>query len=546
MNFGDDAMAYQSSSVSTQITRVATATILAGLTAACAGGEVTETFGTTMETGTGDGDPTMTGDGDGDSTMTGDGDGDGDPMTGDGDGDGDMGCTAQGCECDGSPGSCDEGLGCIEGSCQPASCQNGVVEPPAEDCDDGNDFEGDGCDNDCTFTEILSVEAGSHHTCALLEGGRVRCWGLNNVGQLGYGNLDNIGDNEPASDPGDVVLGVEAISLGVGATHACARLVDSTTRCWGGNATGQLGLGNNLDVGDDEFPFAVNALTFNGEIASMHPGGNHTCALVAGGSVRCWGAANFGQLGYGNTTELAIPLSVDIGLDGAAVVLAAGLHHNCAVLDDNKVRCWGRNNKGQLGYGNTTNIGDDETPSSIVPVPIQPQGIPGGTMIVDVGLGHEHSCVAYETGDVLCWGENFYGQLGQGTTTTVGDNETLATLFPIDLGGDATKLALGKHHTCALLNDGDVKCWGRNLYGQLGRGDIAHVGDDEVPADITPIDLGGEATWITAGNYHTCAVIENHEIVCWGFNDYGQLGYGDTALRGDDEVPAELGPVPLL
>ena len=227
-------------------------------------------------------------------------------------------------------------------------------------------------------------------------------------------------------------------------------------------------------------------------------------------------------------------------------VLAAGRNHNCAVLQDNKVRCWGNNNKGQLGYGNTSNIGDDETPSSLIPVPLQPQGIPDGTLVTGLGLGAEHSCVLYESGDVLCWGENFYGQLGQGDTTNYGDNETLATLFPINLGGDATMLALGRSHTCALMDDGGVKCWGRNLYGQLGRGDIAHIGDDEEPADISNIELDGTVTWISAGDYHTCAVVDNHELRCWGFNDYGQLGYGDTILRGDDELPSELEPVPVL
>ena len=519
---------------------------------ACAEGELAETtFESVSESGTsddtsgdGDGDASTTsGDGDGDATTT-PGDGDGDATT-TGDGDGDT-CTALGCPCDGSPGSCDDPLGCVDGMCAAVECGDGQLGAPAEQCDDGNDLEGDGCDNDCTFTEVSVVEAGGQHTCALIEGGRLRCWGLNNSGQLGYGNLDNIGDNEPASTPGDVVFGEDVISVSVGGDHACVKLIDSTVRCWGSNATGQLGLGNNLNIGDDEFPFSVDPLSFNSEVLELHAGGGHTCALAGAGDVRCWGAAGQGQLGYGNTTDLAIPLGVPVMLDGTVTILAAGLNHNCAVLDDGKVRCWGRNASGQLGYGNTTNIGDDETPSSLVPVPLQPQGIPDGTNVIGIGLGHEHSCVLYDSGDVLCWGENFYGQLGQGDTTDYGDNETLATLFPIQLGGDATMLALGKHHTCALLDDGGVKCWGRNLYGQLGQGNIAHLGDDEVPATIETIELGGTASWITAGDYHTCAVVDGHEVVCWGFNDYGQLGYGDTAARGDDELPVESGAVPLF
>ena len=504
---------------------------------ACAAGEVNDE-GNFAETSS---DPT--GDGDGDPTdPTTDGDL---PSEGDGDGDGDT-CTAEGCACDPSPGSCDAGLGCTAGVCAPAVCGNGVAEVPAEDCDDGNDFEGDGCDNDCTFTMVTAIEAGAFHTCALIEGGRVRCWGLNNLGQLGYGNTTTIGDNEDPAQPGDVVLGENTEQLVVGSYHACARLSDDTLRCWGYNGNGQLGYGNTNNVGDDEFPFSVPPVGINVDLLDVAVGGFHTCAQVVGGNVRCWGYAAEGQLGYGNTTQLAVPLTIDVNLGTATTLLAAGERHNCAALDDGKVRCWGLNANGQLGYGNTENIGDNEIPGNVVPVPILPQGIPDGTPIVDLALGAFHSCAIFEGGDVLCWGDNFFGQLGQGTTTTVGDNETLATVFPVDLGGNAVELAVGRYHTCALLDDGAVKCWGRNLYGQLGRGDITHVGDDEVPADVEVIDLPGEVTSLTAGDYHTCVVLDGHEVRCWGFNDYGQLGYADTALRGDDETPDTLEAVRLF
>src|SRR5690606_10537983 len=162
------------------------------------------------------------------------------------------------------------------------------------------------------------------------------------------------------------------------------------------------------------------------DILDVAAGGSHTCARVGSGTVRCWGEASSGQLGYGNTTSIPIPLTVDVDLEGLVTALSSGVDHNCALLDDGKVRCWGRNDRGQLGYGNTNNIGDDELPNSVIPVPILPQGIPNGTPITQIALGHSHSCVLFQTGDVLCWGDNFYGQLGQGTTFTVCDNETLA------------------------------------------------------------------------------------------------------------------------
>lgn len=455
-------------------------------------------------------------------------------------------CTAEGCECDGGEDSCDPGLACINGICSEASCNNDGALDPGEQCDDGNEFEGDGCDNDCTFTEVLDIVAGGAHTCALIETGRVRCWGLNSAGQLGYNNTDNIGDNEHPAEPGDVPLGEKAMAIDMGRDHVCAHLVDDNVRCWGEGSAGQLGQGNTNDIGDDEFPFSVTGVSVDEPVVDIVTGANHTCALVDGGTVRCWGLATSGQLGYGNTTNLAIPLSVEVHIGATVSAIRAGGDHNCALLADGKIRCWGRNDSGQLGYGNTDNIGDTETPGSVVPVPVMPQGIPDDTEIADIELGHGHSCVLFESGHVLCWGDNFYGQLGQGDTTMIGDNETLATLFPIDLGGDAVELTLGKHHTCALLDDSTLKCWGRNLYGQLGRGDIDHIGDDEVPADIGTIELGGTVTAVDAGDYHTCAVIDGYRVTCWGYNDFGQLGYGDTETRGDDEIPVDAGWVELL
>ncbi|NVB38517.1 hypothetical protein G6O69_11810 [Pseudenhygromyxa sp. WMMC2535] len=508
-------------------------------TLACAGGEVLDSG--SNEEGTGDTGDTAGSETDGSESEESVGETTEESSTDDGE------CSSAGCACDGSEGSCDAGLECIGGVCGTASCNADGVVDPGEECDDGNDFEGDGCDNDCTWTEVLDVQTGRAHTCALIESGRVRCWGLNNAGQLGYKNTENIGDNEVPAEPADVPLGgEEAMSISVGGSHTCVNLASGSLRCWGEGGSGQLGLGNNNDVGDDEFPFDVSTVNITEEILGIAAGGSHTCVLIGNGEVRCWGLATSGQLGYGNNTSLVVPLGVDVQLGTLSVLLRAGEDHNCALLDDGKLRCWGRNNKGQLGYGNTENIGDTETPNSQLPVPLTPQGVPSGTALIDLDLGYSHTCVLYETGDVVCWGDNFYGQLGQGNTDTIGDDETLNTLFPIDLGGEAVSLRLGKQHSCAMLEGDEIKCWGRNIYGQLGRGDIQHIGDDEVPADIGTIELGGAATAFDAGDYHTCAVVDGHEVYCWGFNDYGQLGYADTQLRGDDEVPSAAGPVQLF
>ena len=463
-------------------------------------------------------------------------------------------CSAAGCACSGSPDSCDDGLVCSDGTCVEPSCNNDGIVDPGELCDDGNSNEGDGCNTDCTPTQLHALAAGRGHTCALIErdsgeGFRVRCWGLNHAGQLGYSNTDNIGDNETPGSVGDLVFAEPVAELSIRADHGCALLIDGSLVCWGEGFDGQLGQGSSDDLGDDEFPFDIPALPLAGVLTGT-AGGRHSCALIEPGNVRCWGHASSGQLGYGDILATAVPLDSSVGLGGTVVLLRSGNDHNCAILDSGDLRCWGRNERGQLGYGNTNNIGDTEAPSTQPTVPLFPMGIDDADVLADIALGDRHTCALYESGRAVCWGANGFGQLGQGNTANIGDNETLTAVSPLDFGDGATveQIVLGRFHTCARLDSGDVKCWGRNVYGQLGRGDTEHFGDegDEDLANVDPIDLGGRATDITAGDYHTCAIVDGREVRCWGFNDFGQLGYGDTLLRGDDESPAEAGAIELL
>jgi alpha-tubulin suppressor-like RCC1 family protein len=228
--------------------------------------------------------------------------------------------------------------------------------------------------------------------------------------------------------------------------------------------------------------------------------------------------------------------------------LAVGSGHSCLLRESGALRCWGQSTAGQLGYGDRDAIGDDETPASKGDVPL-------GVDVVQVAAGGIHTCVLDSNGAVRCWGENAFGQLGQGHRGTVGDRPgSLPSSAPnVSLGGQALEIVLGGWHTCARLDTGAVRCWGRNDSGQLGYGHTMPVADGTnglvSPAVAGDVPLGGRAIALGAGASHTCAVLESHEVYCWGDNSTGQLGYPLAVNVGDGNAtaptPQSAGPIGL-
>ncbi len=277
-------------------------------------------------------------------------------------------------------------------------------------------------------------------------------------------------------------------------------------------------------------------------------GDTHACAVLDDASVRCWGQNSSGDLGYGNTDHVgddespAFAGPVDVGSGRTAKSIVAGSSHTCAVLDDGSVRCWGNSSNGVLGYGNLNTIGDNETPGSVTPVNLGP-----GRTAVAMSAGFASTCAILDTGSVRCWG--FGAHLGNGNTTTIGDNEPAAASGPIDLGAGrtATAITTGASHSCAILDDGAVRCWGEGDFGVLGYGNAVDIGDTETPGSVGPLDLGAgrRAVAISAGNFHTCAILDDGTVRCWGHGGNGKLGYGNTANIGDNEAPGSVGPVDI-
>ncbi|MCB9753846.1 MAG: DUF4215 domain-containing protein [Myxococcales bacterium] len=432
---------------------------------------------------------------------------------------------------------CDDGGESSEcdSDCSQVMCGDGLVNAAAgESCDDGNDVALDGCLPGCEPSP-LGVSDGAFPTCLLLADGAVRCWGIGDTGALGQGNLDAIGDDEPPSAALPLSLGDPAIDVAAGVLHACAVLEGGAVRCWGDGDSGKLGYGNTDTIGDDELPDAVEPIDLGGPAVAVEAGFFHTCALLESGEIRCWGSGGHGKLGYGNTDTIgdddppSVAGSVDVG--GLVQQLAVGDHHTCALLEGGSVRCWGWGASGQLGYGSTDDIGDDEPPSSAGPVQL-------GEPAQQISVGGTYTCALLESGLVRCWGNGENGRLGTGSEEDIGDDETPLAVGPVDLGGTAVQINAGRNHVCALLDGGDVRCWGSSGHGELGYENTEAVGDDELPSAVGPVNLGGAAAQVSAGVDHTCALMESGELRCWGAGpNHGQGWLVIGAKPGDMPPP---------
>ncbi len=348
------------------------------------------------------------------------------------------------------------------------------------------------------LTGVKAIATGDGHACALTETGGVKCWGYNGSGGLGDGST---ADRRTPVNVVGLSSGIEAIAAGLG--HTCALSVAGGVKCWGANNSGQLGDGSTT-----QRLTPADVVGLSGGIKAIAAGESHTCALTAAGGVRCWGYNFYGQLGDGSTTRRLTPVDV-VGLSSGIKAIAAAGRHTCALTDAGGVKCWGANVNGQLGDGSTT---QRLTPVDVV-------GLSSGIKAIVASGGH--SCAVTETGGVKCWGANFSGQLGDGSTT---DRPT-----PVDvvgLAGGIKAIAAGGGHSCALTEAGGVTCWGDNYYGQLGDGSTANR---LVPVDV--VGLSGGVTAIAAGGAHSCALTAAGGVMCWGFNDRGQLGDGTTTQR---------------
>ena len=343
-----------------------------------------------------------------------------------------------------------------------------------------------------------AVSAGNNFTCALISNGTVKCWGSNERGRLGIGSTTS--SNLPTQVSGIT----SAIAVETGDLHACALLKDGSIRCWGGNDDGQLGDGT---TSSSLTPVSVSSITSAIAIAA---GYRHTCALLSNYTASCWGDNSQGQLGAdASLYSSAIPVPYARLYNGIAAI-DAGRSHTCAIpiSSTGAVTCWGTNSTLQLGSDDVTGIS------------YQPVWVKSVSSAVAIAAGGEHNCAliaGQNGGTVQCWGWNYYGQLGTGTTS----NNLAANVF-----GISTAISIAAaDHSCAVLNDQHVQCWGFNNSGELGDGTTTFR------TTPVPVQNLSSVVEISAGSVHSCALLSNHQVKCWGDNAYGEIGDGTQTMR---------------
>lgn len=406
--------------------------------------------------------------------------------------------------------------------------QDDVFVPPV---DDGG---GDGATDAgpaCTAVPcVVGLGIGSRHNCVVVSDGTLRCWGENTYGQLGLG-----------PDAGTATLGVgvavpgvaSATQVSASSTYnsigtTCARLSDGGALCWGNNSYGQLGLA--ADAGAfDNLPHPTPSLVQGLSGATMVSTNTYHSCAVAGGAVYCWGSRQSGALGGGTSGNTVAPPAQAL-IDASATQTWAGNQFTLVVMADGTLRSFGTNSEGQLGR--PTGNPFDATPGQVANL----------TGVIQASAGYQHACAVTSQGGLYCWGANDYGQLGLGTTSN--QPVTLPAQVTLPMGKQAKQVSCGSFHTCALMTDGTVYCFGRNNTGQSGHfytGDGGDGGYDPTPATSpTPIALSGKATAVGAAGPpgggsvfpagHACALLESGAVQCWGSNGASVLGRGDAGV----------------
>lgn len=326
--------------------------------------------------------------------------------------------------------------------------------------------------------EVLKVEQGGMHGCALLASRKVMCWGYaNSSGALGSG------DTTSSMTPRLVVGLSNVVDISTGHDHSCALTAGGAAKCWGSNSAGRLGDGTT----NNRFsPVQVTGMSSG--VTKIAAGAASTCAIQNGGA-KCWGGGYAGKLGNGSTSNSTTPVQVSGLTSGVTDIdIDLGMHSACAV-HDGAAKCWGSNDSGQLGNNSNTNSS----------VPVGVNGMQSG--VTDIDVGSSHAC-AVQNGAVKCWGANGDGQLGNGSTTT-----SAIAVQTTGLNSGVTAISAGVRTTCALLTTGAVKCWGQS--SKLGTGATSN---SLSPSDLTLTGVTG----LTVGNLASCALTTAGETLCWG------------------------------
>ena len=356
---------------------------------------------------------------------------------------------------------------------------------------------------------FVQVSAGDgFHTCGVTMLNRAYCWGQNHAGQLGDGTTEN------RSTPVLVAGGLRFLQVSAGDGYTCGVTTGNQAYCWGQNVNARLGDGTTRTR---VIPVAVLG---GRRFRQIDAATTHTCGVTTANEAFCWGSNRYGKLGNGATiTQRYSPVLVGGGHH--FIWVEAGTVHSCGLATTRRVFCWGKGEEGRIGDGFTLNRW---TPRRAVAT--------GAFNARQVVVGGSHSCSVTDNG-AFCWGQNLFGQLGDGSTT----NRVVTTF--VTGGSRFSSVDAGDQHTCAVGPDNMAYCWGANYYGQLGNGEVGDGGDR-----LTPTIVSGDIHFksVSSGRTHSCGVSASNAAYCWGANTAGQLGDGDPTFSSPTPVPV-AGPM---
>ena len=382
---------------------------------------------------------------------------------------------------------------------------------------------------------IEKLSAGNEHTCVVQDIGDVLCWGKGSYGRLGNGSSDRNTPIKVMSIIANYIAPDKSIQVSAGGEHTCA-VRDNQAFCWGRGNHGQLGTGDNLN--HSLIPIAVVSPTSQEKLNNIHQistGDQHTCVLNNDREVLCWGYGGNGQLGQGSYTNTNIPHPV-VNTNGLGVLdnieqISLGGDHSCALKVDGRILCWGKGLKGQLGHGSNE--------KSNIPVLITSSD--GETLVgfEQVSSGDSHTCALKYNGEVLCWGKGGDGRLGNADSANQNSNTPVQAI-----ANDVEQIDVGKYHSCALMGDGTVFCWGLGSHGQLGHNSYKSSNIPQIVKDMNGQRFLRDIKQISGGGIHTCALKLNGKIFCWGNGDNGQLGNNlNSASKRPTLVVARSGAI---
>lgn len=415
---------------------------------------------------------------------------------------------------------------------------------------------------------IRTLSLGNAHACVVFDDKRMKCWGVSVGLGLGPWSVHNdLGDDldEINSFLPYFSLGINTTILDVtcGGFHTCALLNETGVKCFGMNTFGQAGLETGADpIGfvtnyfGDRLPY-VNLGTME-HVRYIASGNQHTCILFASGNIKCFGLGSYGQLGNEQVADVGrlknqmgehLPfINIGTNLKVNSLHISSTAHHACVIVSktpfgvSHRMKCWGRNDDYQLGYGDNNHRGDNKNEMGDN-LPFVDLG--SESRVIHISTSITHTCVQLINLQVKCYGKGSHGELGHGSKSSINDISSNAPSIPVESGQYIVKISTGTFLTCILLKDHlSVKCFGVNEFGQLGQGDGKSRGDSPLstPDKIPAIQLGTGSLKIHSihsGSEFNCIWFVDQTVKCFGNGSRGQLVRGSSANIG--LVPDDMG-----